>query len=410
MAGSSSNSTRATVGARIPVSRPSRRLLGAGLAVCLCAAAACKGDASSTANAAQQGGMTGASGGAGGAGRGGPVVTLATSDVATVTRSPIEEGIAITGDLRPIETITVRARIEGDVERVLVREGETVREGQLLAVFESTEQEVGRASAAAERAAAQSELETAQWTHEQNEQLFKAGAISARELRASEQAVATARARLAAAEARTRTSGMAERDTRVLAPASGTIERRTVQTGERMSRGAAMFTLVRSDLLELAASVPARQANSVRTGQLVRFAADGRTFDGRVARVSPTIDPSSRSITVYVQVPNPGGQLKGGTFATGRVVSRTIPDAVTVPSAALRQGQNDGRPFVYRIDANNAVEQATVQVGVVDERRGITEILDGLREGDRVIVGNVGTLGRGMKVVMAGGGEGRRAQ
>jgi len=400
------------VGARLPLVHPSRRLLGAGLAVCLCAAAACKSDAGSTANAAQQGGMTGApaGGGGGGGGRGGPVVTLATSDVAAVTRSPIEEGIAITGDLRPIETITVRARIEGDVERVLVREGESVREGQLLAVFESTEQEVGRASAAADRAAAQNELETAQWTHEQNEQLFKAGAISARELRTSEQAVATAKARLAAAEARTRTTGMAERDTRVVAPASGTIERRTVQTGEHMSRGAAMFTLVRGDLLELAAAVPARQANGVRAGQLVRFAADGRTFDGRVARVSPTIDPASRAITVYVQVPNPGGQLKGGTFATGRVVSRTIPDAMTVPSAALRQGQTDGRPFVYRIDANNAVEQATVQVGVVDERRGLTEITDGLREGDRVIVGNVGTLGRGMKVVMAGGGEGRRAQ
>jgi RND family efflux transporter MFP subunit len=167
---------------------------------------------------------------------------------------------------------------------------------------------------------------------------------------------------------------------------------------------------VRGDVLELAASVPSRSGNLVRTGQTVRFAADGRNFNGRVARVSPTIDPTSRAITVYVQVPNANGQLKGGTFAAGRVVSRAIPQALTVPTSALRQSAGSGQPFVYRIGAQNTVEQMPVQVGVVDDRLAIAEILDGLKEGDRVIVGNVGTLGRGMKVVMAGGGEGRRTQ
>jgi len=371
--------------------------------------AGCKNDDKGNANAAQPGGPGG--GGPGGpGGRSAPIVTLAATDVATVGRAEIEEGVAITGDLRPIETIMVRARIEGDVERVLVREGERVGAGQLLAVFENTEQESGRVSAVADRRAVETELETAQWTLEQNQQLFKAGGISARELKTSEQAVATARARLAAAESRLRSSSLSARDTRVVAPATGVISTRAVQTGEHVAKGAAMFTLVRGETLELAAAVSARQANVVRPGQVVRFAADGRSFDGRVARVSPTIDPASRSVAVYVQVPNPGGALKGGTFATGRVVSRTIAGALTVPTAALRQSPDNGRPFVYRINGQDAVEPATVQVGVVDERRGVSEILDGLREGDRVIVGNVGTLGRGMKVVMAGGREGRRAR
>ena len=368
-----------------------------------------KDDEGGTASAAQPGGAPRAGAGGPGGGRGGAVVTLAASDVAVVARSSVEEGVAITGDLRPIETIAVRARIEGDVERVLVREGEAVRTGQLLAVFESTEQEVGRTSAAADRSAAQSELETAQWTLEQNEQLFKAGAISAREIRASQQAVASARARLAAADARARTTGMSVRDTRVVAPTAGIIERRSVQTGEHVSRGATMFTLVRGTVLELAAAVPARQASGVRPGQVVRFAADGRSFDGRVARVSPTVDPASRAVTVYVQVPNPNGQLRGGTFATGRVISRTIEGALTVPTSSLRQSAENGRPYVYRVSPTNTVEVANVQTGVVDERRGVVEVLDGLRDGDRVIVGNVGTLGRGMKVVIAGGRE-RRAE
>jgi membrane fusion protein (multidrug efflux system) len=158
---------------------------------------------------------------------------------------------------------------------------------------------------------------------------------------------------------------------------------------------------VRSDVLELAAAVPARQANAVNVGQSVHFFADGRQFDGKVARVSPTVDPATRSVTVYVQIPNARGTLKGGTFASGRVVSRVISNALVVPSAAIRQPPGQGPPYVYRI-ANRTIDVAPVQLGVVDDRVGTTQIVDGLREGDRVIVGNVGARGRGMQVVIAG--------
>ena len=90
----------------------------------------------------------------------------------------------------------------------------------------------------------------------------------------------------------------------------------------------------------------------------------------------------------------------------GLPFGRTVTDALTVPTAAVRQGAADGRPFVYRISAQSTVENTPVQLGVVDERAAVAEVLSGLRAGDRVIVGNVGTLGRGMKVVMAGEREG----
>jgi RND family efflux transporter MFP subunit len=133
----------------------------------------------------------------------------------------------------------------------------------------------------------------------------------------------------------------------------------------------------------------------------VHFVADGRRFDGRVARLSPTIDPATRALTVYVQIPNPGGTLRGGTFATGRVVSRTLTGVLAVPTAALRQSPEDGRPFVYRIDGKT-INVAPVQLGAVDERQGIAQVTDGLQAGERVVVGNVGTLGRGMQVSIAG--------
>jgi RND family efflux transporter MFP subunit len=218
--------------------------------------------------------------------------------------------------------------------------------------------------------------------------------------------VAPSRARLAAAEARLRTSGNAARDTRVLAPESGVIEKRLVEGGVHLSQGAPMFTIVRTETLELAASVPARQASVVRVGQTVHFMADGRRFDGRVARVSPTIDPTTRAVTVYVQVPNPGGTLRGGTFASGRVVSRTLNDVLAVPSSALRQAE-DGKPFVYRIDGTT-LDIASVQLGTVDEQQGIAQITEGLKAGDRIVVGNVGVLGRGMQVRLAGNEAGRQ--
>jgi membrane fusion protein (multidrug efflux system) len=368
------------------------------------ASAGAIGNGPDGASGARDAGGRGAPGGGPRGGPGGrrmPAITLAASDVAGVGRSLIEESVPISGDLRPLETVIVRARLEGDLQGVYVREGQAVGAGQLLAQFEASEEESNRASALADREAAQSELANAQWNLEQNAELFKAGAIAEQQLKASQQAATAARARLAAADARVRATTSTVRDTRVIAPTAGVIEKRYVQPGEHLARGANMFTLVRSTVLELAAAVPARQANLVRVGQIAHFTADGRRFDGQVARVSPTIDPSTRSATVYIQIPNSANILRGGTFASGRVVTRTLPNVLTVPAAAIRQSPSGGRPFVYRI-AGRTIDVAQVTVGAADEDRGLVQVLEGLNVGDRVVVGNVGTLGRGMQVIIAG--------
>jgi membrane fusion protein (multidrug efflux system) len=367
---------------------------------------ACGGDDAPQSGAAPSGApaspaVAGPGSAPGASGRQSPTITLASGDVAPVQRGSIEEGIAITGDLRPIETVEVRARLEGDLVGVYVREGQRVTAGQLLARFEASEQESGLRSAEADRTAAESELATARWNLEQTAELFKAGAVSERDQKAAQQAVVSAQARVAAAQARVRATGSLMRDTRVLAPTAGIVSRKLVENGEHVARGASMFTVVRGDVLELAADVPARQASAVRVGQTVHLAADGRAFEGKVARISPTVDPSSRTVKVYLQIPNRDDALKGGSFATGRVVSRLASNVLVVPSTAVRQSSQNGQPFVYRL-AGRTLDIASVELGIIDERNGRAEVLKGLNEGDRVVVGNVGTLGRGMQVIVAG--------
>jgi membrane fusion protein (multidrug efflux system) len=340
-------------------------------------------------------------------------IVLGPADVGKATRGQVEATIPISGDLKAFDLNLVRSRIDGVIEKVYVREGQFVAAGTLLAKFESSEQEASLRSADADIAAAKNDLDTQLWNAEQSRTLFKAGAIAERDLKLAEQAADAARARLAASEARQRTAANVLRDTKVAAPFAGSVEKRLVQDGENTPRGTQMFTMVRTTTLELVGSLPARSSDAVKIGQTVRFTADGRAFTGKVARVSPTIDPASRSVAVYVTVPNPRGLLKGNTFATGQVVTTVVNEALVVPVSAIRDNADGTRRFVYKIQGGE-LAMSIVQVGIVDEARQTIQVLDGLRDGDQVVVGNPGTLGAGMKVTIigseAGRGGGRRGQ
>ncbi len=335
-----------------------------------------------------------------GGGRGATPLILGPTDVADVKRGTIEEATAIQGELKPLEEIDVRARIEGNLDAVAVRAGDRVTRGQVLARFENQIEEAARKSAEADLESAKADLENTKWNADQSAELFKAGAIPERDLRTAQQDLVASQARLAAAQSRLDAASRDAQDTRVLAPTTGVVSVRSAETGEHITRGAVLFTVVRNDVLELEASVPARYAGDVAPSMPVKFNAADRDLVGKVARVSPTINPANRSITVYLQLPNPGGALKGNTFATGRIISRTVDGTIVVPTAAIRYAQTQQEPFVYRL-VNETVEYAPVKVGIVDETNGIVQITDGLAEGDRIIVGNVGAIGRGTKVTLA---------
>jgi RND family efflux transporter MFP subunit len=374
------------------------------------------GTAGDTAGGARGGARSGGPGDARGGGRGGPrnaSVVLGPADIYKVTRGIVEATLAVSGDLRAFENATVRTRIDGVLEKVYVREGQPVSAGMLLAKFESSEQDASLRSAEADVAAAKSDAEIAIWNAEQSKGLFKVGAIAERDQRLTEQAAEAAKARLAASESRQRAATNAVRDTKITAPFAGTIEKRLVQDGENTPRGTQLFTMVRTTTLELTGSLPARSADDVKPGQTARFTADGRSFNGKVSRVSPTIDPASRSVAVYVTVPNPKNILKGNTFATGQVVTTTIADAIVVPTSAIRYNIDGTVRFVYKVEGD-VLRMVPVRTGISDEARDMVQIVDGLREQDQVVVGAPGTLGTGMKVTIISSegarGGGRRGQ
>ncbi|MBL8958841.1 MAG: efflux RND transporter periplasmic adaptor subunit, partial [Gemmatimonadetes bacterium] len=314
--------------------------------------------------------------------------------------------LLISGDLKPIEEIAVRSRMEGDVTAVLAREGDRVTRGQVLVRFENAVQEGDRASAQAEVESSKADVANAQWNAEQSAELFKAGAIPERDLRTAQQTLAASQSRLAAAEARLRGVSQVLEDTRLGAPTTGVVSTRAVEPGEHVTRGATLMTVVRNDVLELEAAVPSRQAAELRAGQAVKFTANGRQLEGKVARISPTINPANRTLTVYLQVPNPRGEMRGNTFATGRVVTRRVDNAIVIPAAALRQSATGGQSFVYRI-VDDKVDVAQVELGVSDEQAATAQVLSGLAVGDRIIVGNLGALGRGMPVRVVSAEQGR---
>lgn len=106
---------------------------------------------------------------------------------------------------------------------------------------------------------------------------------------------------------------------------------------------------------------------------------------------------------MFVQVPNGNGALKGNAFATGQIIENTIADGLVIPAAAIRQtAQNAGaQTFVWKI-GGGTLARADVRLGIVDEARGVVQIIEGLAAGDEIVVGNVGLLGAGMQVQVIG--------
>ncbi len=314
---------------------------------------------------------------------------LGPGDVAPATRVDLIAGVPVSGTLDPSVDIRIASPIPEVVDAVLVKEGQAVRAGQILARFRTGALEPAALSAEAQRRKAASDYERMQ-------NLLKEGAVA-------ETDVETAEVQLRAAEAGAAQAQKRFDEATVRAPVGGVISERHVEAGDRVKDGDQLFRLVNTSELEFEATVPSEFAAQVRAGQGVALAVTGVQDAGvsaRVTRVNATVDPATRQLKIYVAVPNRGGRLVGGLFASGRVVLQRVPGALAVPRQAVR-ADSGGQAYVFIVEAGRLTRR-DVTTGVTDEQAGLVEVRSGLSGGETIVVGPAEGLEPGQRVSVAG--------
>lgn len=185
--------------------------------------------------------------------------------------------------------------------------------------------------------------------------------------------------------------------TTVVAPMAGYISERTADLGEYVSPQQKVATIVNLNPLRVRIDVPEQAIPQIRTGESVSVTVSGypdRNFAGRVARVSPNVTASSRTLTVEADVDNPGAVLRPGQFATIRILLPQTEAAVLVPQRALRT--ISGSTYVYVIK-NGHAEQRLVQAGQAEG--DLVEVKSGVGADELVATSNVEQLSDGITVV-----------
>jgi multidrug efflux pump subunit AcrA (membrane-fusion protein) len=204
------------------------------------------------------------------------------------------------------------------------------------------------------------------------------------------------RASIQASQATMKLADRQLRDTDIRAPFDGFVEKRLVNLGELVKAQMPVMAIVRLDPLKVVAEIPEKLAPWISDGRPVELHVDAyrdRSFTGKVTRISPAVNTSTRAFPFEALVPNTDAVLKPGTFARVHVESGKVDDVLTLPYAALQYRYGVNRVFVVNGDR---LAMRELQVG---ERLGERiEIVSGVKEGERVAITDVDTLNDGALV------------
>jgi RND family efflux transporter MFP subunit len=329
---------------------------------------------------------------------------LAATDVATATRTDLVAAIAVSGGLKAVDSAVLKARVAAEVRQLLVREGDSVKAGQLLGRLDDTEFALRLRQAEDQARAAQAQLDIAERTLANNRALVDQGFISKNALDTAVSSADSARASLQAARAASDLTRKAVRDTEIRAPLSGLVAQRFVQPGERVPLDGKLLEIVDLSKLELEAAIAPEDVTGLRVGQTARLQVDGvpEALTARVARINPSAQAGTRAVLAYLAV-EPLAGLRQGLFARGRIELQRQ-SALVVPASAVRYDQ--ARPYVLVVEGGKAVRRS-VSLGALGEvvLAGVPEegvaITDGLAEGATVLRGSVGAVREGTLLRLA---------
>lgn len=314
-----------------------------------------------------------------------PAVRVGAGNVVMVERGSIVVGPIVSGELRAEREATVRAEIGGSMTQVNVKEGQAVRRGALLGRIETRTLDDLRQSAASAVRNAENQLAVARREMERTEKLVTAGALAARDLDVARQSVTSSEAQLADAKSRLASVDRQLADTALHAPINGLIATRPVNTGDVVSIGDPLFTIIDPSSMRLEASVPSDDLSKLRVGAIVAFTVRGydTPFEGRIVTIAPQADPVTRQVPIFVSIPNVGGRLVAGLFAEGRVVSQAA-QGIVVPTNAVNM--TESAPWVLRVK-DGKTEKVEIRLGLQDPRTERALVVSGLNEGDVLLRG-----------------------
>jgi len=343
----------------------------------------------------------------------------------------VQRVVESVGSLFPYEEVTVSSEVEGKVARVLTDVGDRVRPGQALVEVAPVELELalqqeraaleqvrahlglpeGREdlkdpAQAAEVKRAAAEMKDAEQKYTRAKSLFAEGLIAQGTFDEAEarytsaraahdvavQGVETLRAQLAQHRSAVAVASKKRGDAVIRAPFGGQVKDRMVTAGQYLKVQSPVMVIVNTDPLRVRLKVPEKMAGWIAVGQPVTVAVEAypdRSFEGSISRISPSVDPQTRSFDVEALLQNHDGILKPGFFVKSRIASRQVVTLLLVPFQAVRYAYGVYKIFTVQ---GGSLQEREVKLG--DRAEDAVEIVEGLTDRERVAVLETGQEAR----------------